>query len=63
MLVEDQWFCSEPGAISRSPWHQDHPYYNLDRPFVTIWVTLDDVTADAALRVVNQHVHKPYRTY
>jgi len=52
VLIEDQWFCSEPGAISRSPWHQDHPYYNLDRPFVTVWVTLDDVTADAALRVV-----------
>ncbi len=52
VLIEDQWFCSEPGAVSRSPWHQDHPYYNLDRPFVTIWVTLDDVAADAALRVV-----------
>ena len=52
VLIEDQWFCSEPGAVSRSPWHQDHPYYNLDRPFATIWVTLDDVTADAALRVV-----------
>ena len=52
VLIEDQWFCSEPGAISRSPWHQDHPYYNLDRPFATIWVTLDDVSADAALRVV-----------
>ena len=52
VLIEDQWFCSEPGAVSRSPWHQDHPYYNLDRPFVTVWVTLDDVTADAALRVV-----------
>ncbi len=52
VLIEDQWFCSEPGAVSRSPWHQDHPYYNLDRPFVTVWVTLDDVSADAALRVV-----------
>ena len=52
VLIEDQWFSSEPGAVSASPWHQDHPYYNLDRPFVTIWVTLDDVRADAALRVV-----------
>ncbi len=52
VLIEDQWFASEPGAVSASPWHQDHPYYNLDRPFVTIWVTLDDVDADAALRVV-----------
>lgn len=52
VLIEDQWFASEPGAVSASPWHQDHPYYNLDRPFVTVWVTLDDVAADAALRVV-----------
>ena len=54
VLIEDQWFCSEPSAASRSPWHQDHPYYNLDRPFATVWVTLDDVSADAALRVVER---------
>ena len=52
VLIEDQWFSSEPGAVSGSPWHQDHPYYNLDRPFATIWITLDDVGADGALRVV-----------
>lgn len=52
VLIEDQWFSSEPGAVTSSPWHQDEPYYRLDRPFLTIWVTLDDVTADASLRVV-----------
>ncbi len=52
VFIEDQWFLSEPGATSGSPWHQDHPYYNVDRPFVTIWVTLDDVDASASLRVV-----------
>jgi len=52
VFLEDQWFHSDPGAVSASPWHQDHPYYNVDRPFVTIWATLDDVDAEASLRVV-----------
>lgn len=52
VLIEDQWFASAPGAVTASPWHQDEPYYRLDRPFLTIWVTLDDVAADASLRVV-----------
>lgn len=52
VLIEDQWFCSEPGATTPSPWHQDGPYYNLDRPFLTVWITLDDIDEGAALRVV-----------
>jgi hypothetical protein len=52
VLVEDQWFESEPGACTPSPWHQDDPYYNLDRPFLTVWITLDDVGPGTALRVV-----------
>ena len=52
VFIEDQWFRSEPNAATASPWHQDHPYYNVDRPFVTIWVTLDDVDSQASLRVV-----------
>lgn len=52
VLIEDQWFDSAPGAVTASPWHQDEPYYRLDRPFLTIWVTLDDVSARASLRVV-----------
>jgi len=54
VLVEDQWFASEPLASTSSPWHQDEPYYNLDRPFVTIWITLDDVGAGSSLRVVER---------
>ena len=52
VLVEDQWFASEPAARTASPWHQDQPYYRIDRPFVTIWITLDDVGPEASLRVV-----------
>ena len=32
VLIEDQWFSSAPGASTPSPWHQDEPYYHLDRP-------------------------------
>jgi hypothetical protein len=52
VAVEDQWFASAPGATTASPWHQDDPYYNIDRGFLTVWVALDDAPAGAALRVV-----------
>ena len=52
VLIEDQWFASAPGATTPSPWHQDEPYYRLDRPFLTVWVTLDDIDEAASLRVV-----------
>lgn len=52
VLIEDQWFASDAGATTPSPWHQDEPYYRLDRPFLTIWVTLDDIGPGNSLRVV-----------
>lgn len=52
VFVEDQWFASAAGATTPSPWHQDGPYYNIDRPFLTLWLALDDAPAAAALRVV-----------
>lgn len=52
VFVEDQWFESTPGAATPSPWHQDAPYYHIDRPFLTLWLALDDAPASAALRVV-----------
>lgn len=52
ILVEDQWFASAPGSSTPSPWHQDAPYYRIDRPFLTLWVALDETPADLCLRVV-----------
>jgi hypothetical protein len=52
VLVEDQWFSSAPGATTATPWHQDDPYYNIDVPFLTIWVALDPTPRGAGLRVV-----------
>lgn len=54
VFVEDQWFASSPDATTSSPWHQDAPYYNIDEPFLTIWVALDDVPAASALRTVRR---------
>jgi hypothetical protein len=52
VLIEDQWFASAPGSSTPSPWHQDQPYYRLDRAFLTVWITLDDVDINCSLRVV-----------
>ena len=52
VFVEDQWFASSPGASTPSPWHQDSPYFAIDRPFVTMWLPIDPVPPGAAMRVV-----------
>lgn len=51
ILMEDQWFLSEPGAGTRSPWHQDHPYHPLEPWFLTVWVALDDPPGPVGLMV------------
>ncbi|MDX2377657.1 phytanoyl-CoA dioxygenase family protein [Microbacterium sp. LRZ72] len=52
VILEDQWFWSEAGSATDSPWHQDDPYHPLDRPFLTIWVPLTPVPAGLGLRGV-----------
>ena len=51
ILMEDQWFYSENGAGTPSPWHQDHPYHPLEPWFLTIWIPLDDPPGPVGLRV------------
>lgn len=51
ILMEDQWFHSEAGAGTPSPWHQDHPYHPLEPWFLTIWIPLDDPPGPVGLRV------------
>lgn len=52
IVLEDQWFWSEAGSSTPSPWHQDDPYHPLDRPFLTIWVPLTPVPAGVGLKGV-----------
>lgn len=41
-LYHDQALCKEPGG-GRTPWHQDHYYWPVDAPMVTMWMPLVDV--------------------
>ncbi len=41
----------EPGAAERTPWHHDQPYYSVDGDQnVSMWIGLDPVPADTAVR-------------
>ncbi len=43
----------EPGAAERTPWHHDQPYYSVDGDQnVSMWIALDAVPTNAALRFV-----------
>ena len=43
----------EPGAVERTPWHHDQPYYSVDGDQnVSMWIALDPVPADTAMRFV-----------
>lgn len=63
IVLEDQWFWSEAGSATPSPWHQDEPYHPLDRPFLTIWIPLTPVPPGLGLKgVAGSHlgtIHAP----
>ena len=43
----DQWLIKEPGTATKTPWHHDLTYWPIDGAQVcTVWLALDDVTAD-----------------
>ncbi len=43
----------EPGATERTPWHHDQPYYCVDGDQnVSMWIALDPVPAETAMRFV-----------
>ena len=52
ILLEDQWFYSEEGSGTPSPWHQDHPYHPLEPWFLTIWIPLDPVPGPVGIKAV-----------
>lgn len=52
LLLEDQFFYSEAGSQTLSPWHQDHPYHPLEPWFLTFWIPLDRVLEGQGLRAV-----------
>ncbi|WP_421989340.1 phytanoyl-CoA dioxygenase family protein [Roseococcus sp.] len=52
VLLEDQWFLSEAGAGTPSPWHQDQPFLPVEPFFVTIWIPLDPPPGRDSLRAI-----------
>jgi len=44
----DQWLIKEPGTETKTPWHNDMPYWPIDgRQICSIWVALDPVTSES----------------
>jgi len=61
ILLEDQFFYSEVGSGTPSPWHQDEPYHPLDPWFLTIWVPLDPYPASIGIKAVpGSHLKEIY---
>lgn len=52
VLLEDNWFIKEGGATTRTPWHQDQPYYDIEGTFCSVWVPLDPVTTANGIEFV-----------
>jgi len=51
-LFHDHLISKPPRHSSTIPWHQDYPYWPVDRPrALSCWLALDDATADAGALV------------
>lgn len=51
-FYHDHVLVKEGGTAQRTPWHQDQPYYNVDGPGVSAWITVDHVPAGGSLQIV-----------
>ncbi len=52
VFLEDNWFIKESGAIGRTPWHQDEPYYHVRGSFCSVWMPLDPLDAASTIEFV-----------
>ena len=52
-LFHDHVLVKEPGTTTRTPWHQDQPYYCIDGSrTVSFWIPLDPVPRESTLEFV-----------
>jgi ectoine hydroxylase-related dioxygenase (phytanoyl-CoA dioxygenase family) len=52
-LFHDHILVKEPGTTTKTPWHQDQPYYCIDgSQNVSFWVPLDVVPRESTLEFV-----------
>jgi hypothetical protein len=49
-LYHDHMLTKEPGTTTRTPWHQDQPYYNIEGMHnVSFWIPIDAVPRASTL--------------
>jgi ectoine hydroxylase-related dioxygenase (phytanoyl-CoA dioxygenase family) len=49
-LYHDHMLSKAPGTTTRTPWHQDQPYYNVaGRQNVSLWIPVDPVSRPSTL--------------
>jgi ectoine hydroxylase-related dioxygenase (phytanoyl-CoA dioxygenase family) len=52
-LYHDHMLTKEPGTQTRTPWHQDQPYYNISgAQNCSFWIPVDPVSREASLELV-----------
>jgi ectoine hydroxylase-related dioxygenase (phytanoyl-CoA dioxygenase family) len=51
-LCHDHMLTKEPGTRQRTPWHQDQPYYNIQRSAELQWIPVDPVGRESTLEFV-----------
>jgi ectoine hydroxylase-related dioxygenase (phytanoyl-CoA dioxygenase family) len=52
-LFHDHVLVKEPGTTTRTPWHQDQPYYCVEgERNVSLWIPLDEVPRESTLEFV-----------
>ena len=53
IFYHEHLLIKEPGNQSKTPWHQDQPYYPVDgRHVCSIWMPLDPVPLESSLQFV-----------
>jgi ectoine hydroxylase-related dioxygenase (phytanoyl-CoA dioxygenase family) len=49
-LYHDHMLTKTPGTRTKTPWHQDQPYYNVEgRQNVSLWIPADSVSRESTL--------------
>lgn len=52
-LFHEHVLVKEPGSWSKTPWHQDYPYYCVDGDEgVSFWIPLDEIDATSQLSFI-----------
>jgi len=52
-LYHDHMLTKEPGTHTRTPWHQDQPYYNISgEQNCSFWIPVDAVARESTLELV-----------